>query len=203
MGNLGRPGYAATTEGTWPYSYVTGFPSTQTLIAVLRYDSCDIGTFPNQTWSNQTGPASAIYSSASKEKYNYALSWLPGQKLSYVFLSSHRFYSLTKPSHSACTCPGEDHPGPTNTQGRGAPEIDVLEAEANKQTGVGQVVSQSAQFAPFTQDYDYDPTQFTIYNSQTTIPNTYVGSPLYVFPCHRARYVFSDSWLIDNKRYQP
>ncbi|KAL5003473.1 beta-glucan synthesis-associated protein-domain-containing protein [Aspergillus recurvatus] len=34
MGNLGRPGYAATTEGMWPYSY---------------YDECDAGITPNQS----------------------------------------------------------------------------------------------------------------------------------------------------------
>ncbi|KAF7588685.1 hypothetical protein BBP40_005318 [Aspergillus hancockii] len=34
MGNLGRPGYAATTEGMWPYSY---------------YDGCDAGITPNQS----------------------------------------------------------------------------------------------------------------------------------------------------------
>jgi beta-glucanase (GH16 family) len=33
MGNLGRPGYKATTEGVWPYTY----------------DSCDIGITPNQS----------------------------------------------------------------------------------------------------------------------------------------------------------
>ncbi|XHG02224.1 hypothetical protein AWENTII_005579 [Aspergillus wentii] len=34
MGNLGRPGYAATTDGMWPYSY---------------YDGCDAGITPNQS----------------------------------------------------------------------------------------------------------------------------------------------------------
>ncbi|KAF9893764.1 hypothetical protein FE257_009934 [Aspergillus nanangensis] len=34
MGNLGRPGYAATTEGMWPYSYE---------------DKCDAGITPNQS----------------------------------------------------------------------------------------------------------------------------------------------------------
>lgn len=34
MGNLGRPGYAATTEGLWPYSY---------------HDECDFGITPNQS----------------------------------------------------------------------------------------------------------------------------------------------------------
>ncbi|KAJ6135564.1 hypothetical protein N7512_000724 [Penicillium capsulatum] len=34
MGNLGRPGYAATTDGMWPYSY---------------HDGCDAGITPNQS----------------------------------------------------------------------------------------------------------------------------------------------------------
>ncbi|KAL4779226.1 beta-1,6 glucan synthetase [Aspergillus varians] len=34
MGNLGRPGYAASTDGMWPYSY---------------YDECDAGITPNQS----------------------------------------------------------------------------------------------------------------------------------------------------------
>ncbi|KAF2258744.1 beta-glucan synthesis-associated [Lojkania enalia] len=34
MGNLGRPGYTATTEGLWPYSY---------------HDECDYGITPNQS----------------------------------------------------------------------------------------------------------------------------------------------------------
>jgi hypothetical protein len=42
---------------------------------------------------------------------------------------------------------------------RVAPEIDIIEAERNKNSqnagGLGQVVSQSAQFAPFTRDYLY------------------------------------------------
>ncbi|KAK4507031.1 hypothetical protein PRZ48_000765 [Zasmidium cellare] len=34
MGNLGRPGYASTTDGMWPYSY---------------HDVCDVGITPNQS----------------------------------------------------------------------------------------------------------------------------------------------------------
>lgn len=34
MGNLGRPGYASTTDGMWPYSY---------------WDQCDVGITPNQS----------------------------------------------------------------------------------------------------------------------------------------------------------
>ncbi|KIJ60820.1 glycoside hydrolase family 16 protein [Hydnomerulius pinastri MD-312] len=120
MGNLARPGYGGTTDGVWPYSY----------------DSCDVGTYPNQTLPDGSGPAAALHSDASRDKYNFDLSWLPGQRL------------------SACTCPGEDHPGPANNVGRGAPEIDILEVEHNK-LGAGQIVSQSGQFAPFTHDYLY------------------------------------------------
>lgn len=49
MGNLGRPGYGATTEGTWPYTY----------------DSCDVGTLPNQTTVDGTGPDAALTSGAN------------------------------------------------------------------------------------------------------------------------------------------
>jgi len=68
MGNLGRPGYGATTDGMWPYSY----------------DSCDVGTFPNQTFANGTGPLAALQTTAGSAKYNNDLSWLPGQRASCV-----------------------------------------------------------------------------------------------------------------------
>lgn len=139
MGNLGRPGYRATTDGTWPYSWVYPSAISATLLtSVGSYDACDVGTFPNQTLADGSGPAAALHSDQSRSKYNNELSWLPGQRV------------------SACTCPGEEHPGPSNSVGRGVPEIDILEAEKNKTDGgVGQVVSQSAQFAPFTHDYLY------------------------------------------------
>lgn len=51
---------------------------------------------------------------------------------------------------SACTCPGEPHPGPSfangSFAGRGSPEIDVFEATISGQFGQ---VSQSGQWAPF------------------------------------------------------
>lgn len=146
MGNLARPGYGATTDGVWPYSY----------------DSCDVGTFPNQTEPDGSGPAAALQSNASKSKYNYELSWLSGQRL------------------SSCTCPGEDHPGPSVNVGRGAPEIDILEVEHNK-LGAGQVVSQSGQFAPFSHDYNYlNDTQdeWYINTPDITNANSYRGSPV-------------------------
>lgn len=62
--------------------------------------------------------------------------------------------------------------------GRGAPEIDILEAEKDKANVAGQVVSQSAQFAPFSHDYVYgtDPASWTVYNTSVTRPNSYKGS---------------------------
>ncbi len=98
------------------------------------YDSCDWGTLPNQTYHGE--PAAAL---KGNDKYNGgALSYLTGQRL------------------SACTCPGEDHPGPTNSDGtfvgRAAPELDVFEATSvnfvdadGNPFGMGQV-SQSCQF---------------------------------------------------------
>lgn len=66
------------------------------------------------------------------------------------------------------------------------PEIDILEAEKNKEEGgVGQVVSQSAQFAPFTHDYLYfnDTDQFTIYDTSLTRPNSYRSVSLHARRC--------------------
>jgi len=60
------------------------------------------------------------------------LSFQPGQKV------------------SGCTCKGEDHPGPNVRVGRGAPEIDIIEAQNLNNGGRMQgEVSQSAQIAPY------------------------------------------------------
>ncbi|KAJ7063500.1 glycoside hydrolase family 16 protein [Mycena amicta] len=115
MGNLGRAGYGATTEGMWPYSY----------------DSCDLGTFPNQT--THDNQPSAVYDAS--------LSYLPGQRL------------------SSCSCPGSDHPGPSTSNGRGVPEIDILEAQVEIEGTApyfrGQA-SQSYQLAPYNLKHQYD-----------------------------------------------
>lgn len=63
MGNLGRAGYLATTDGMWPYSY----------------QSCDTGIMPNQTFANGTGPQEAIDSKAQYAS-NGQLSTLPGMR---------------------------------------------------------------------------------------------------------------------------
>ena len=121
QGNLGRPGYGATNEGMWPYSY----------------NECDTGMLPNQTYVNGTGPPAALNANGLfSAGYNNELSWLPGMRF------------------PACTCPGEDHPGPNNNVGRSAPELDILEAKVDARTGHGQT-SQSLQMAPFDIDYYY------------------------------------------------
>lgn len=144
MGNLGRPGYGATTDGMWPYSY----------------DSCDVGTFPNQTNQDHSGPAAALHTDQGRAKYNFELSWLSGQRL------------------SQCTCPGEEHPGPVRNNkfvGRGVPEIDILEAQKNK-LGDGAKVSQSLQMAPFNADYQANWAALQINDSTITARNSYNGS---------------------------
>ncbi|KAG5646529.1 hypothetical protein DXG03_003296 [Asterophora parasitica] len=137
MGNLGRAGYGATTEGMWPYSY----------------DTCDLGTFPNQTAADGTPIAAATGGMG-----NGPLSYLPGQRL------------------SACTCPGSDHPGPKVSNGRGVPEIDILEAQIDVSIFRGEV-SQSFQCAPYNYKYEFDTSSpaTTIYDSSQTSFNAYKG----------------------------
>lgn len=124
MGNLGRAGYGATTDGTWPYSY----------------SACDVGTLMNQTDANGNPAAAAIGGNVmwNRKAESTALSFLPGQRL------------------SACTCAGEDHPGPIlpdgSFRGRSAPEIDVFEAQVDGTLGL--TVSQSMQTAPFNMYYN-------------------------------------------------
>ncbi|KAK7031137.1 hypothetical protein VNI00_013745 [Paramarasmius palmivorus] len=150
MGNLGRAGYRATTDGLWPYSY----------------DSCDVGTFPNQTNRDGLTPEAAVFSERSWAEYDNKLSVLPGQRL------------------SACTCPNQDHPGPIlsdgSYRGRGAPEIDIIEIQRDNDRLIGNVASQSCQIAPFTHDYNYDddPSVYQIHNASTTYANGWPGSPL-------------------------
>ncbi|TDL19853.1 glycoside hydrolase family 16 protein [Rickenella mellea] len=155
MGNLGRAGYGATTEGTWPYSY----------------DSCDAGTFPGQI--DKSGNPLAAATSGDKGK---PISNLPGQRL------------------SACTCPGEDHPGPSVGVGRSAPEIDILEAQVNKELVQGEI-SQSFQLAPFDKHWAWDNSTpaTTIYDPSVTRFNSFKGTEL--------QQSLSAVTLIDNANY--
>lgn len=121
------------------------------------YDSCDVGTLANQTWPNGTSPDAALRSGADGD----VLSFLPGQRL------------------SACTCPGEDHPGPDVSVGRSAPEIDLIEAQISLSVQHG-VVSQSYQVAPFDDYYEFDNRtgKAQIYDDALTEFNTYRGGHL-------------------------
>jgi beta-glucanase (GH16 family) len=137
MGNLGRAGYGATTEGMWPYTY----------------DTCDVGTLPNQTASNGVPTAAATGGEGN------TLSYLPGQRT------------------SACTCPGGDHPGPSVSAGRGVPEIDILEAQIDtSQSPFEGQVSQSFQCAPFNIDWNFDNTSTSFESETLTKWNGYRGS---------------------------
>ncbi|KIM41990.1 glycoside hydrolase family 16 protein [Hebeloma cylindrosporum] len=142
MGNLGRAGFGGSLDGLWPYSY----------------DSCDVGTLPNQTYPGTSTPVAAT-TNGDPSKDN-VLSYLPGQRL------------------SACTCPGESHPGPMRKDGsyvgRAAPEIDIFEALVDADGGK---VSLSAQWAPYNARYQWKNTSdnLIIHDTQGTVLNTYVG----------------------------
>jgi beta-glucanase (GH16 family) len=146
----------------WPYSY----------------DSCDLGTFPNQT--TEAGQPAAATTGAPD---GGPLSYLPGQRL------------------SACTCPGSDHPGPNTNTGRGVPEVDVLEAQVDVAAQQGQV-SQSLQIAPYDYMYNFNnvPPATTIYNETATTLNTYVGG---VFQQALSAVTYIDSGNYNDQGYAP
>ncbi|GAA5820003.1 hypothetical protein JCM11251_005442 [Rhodosporidiobolus azoricus] len=142
MGNLGRPGYGGSNHGVWPYSY----------------NSCDVGTLPNQTYQDADGPRrpSAARTSGLRD-YGGQLSYLAGQRF------------------SACTCDGEDHPGPRTNIGRGAPEIDITEQQVDWR-GTGST-SQSMQFAPMGAGYGWNrSSEWTIFNDNITVQNLFTGA---------------------------
>lgn len=118
------------------------------------YDECDKGTLANQTLPGDTTvPINGDPLNGGR------LSFLPGQRL------------------SRCTCMDDTtHPGPKHDDGtwvgRSSPEIDILEATIGANGGV---VSQSAQFAPFDDGYQWDETKATIANSSETVINGYHG----------------------------
>ena len=121
----------------WPYSY----------------DTCDTGTFPNQT-DTSGNPTIAKTGGTGGSP----LSFLPGQRL------------------SACTCPGSDHPGPSVNKGRGVPEIDIFETQIDTSRFQAEV-SQSFQTAPYNYQYEFDNSTdaTTIYDTSITKLNSYKG----------------------------
>ncbi|KDQ52324.1 glycoside hydrolase family 16 protein [Jaapia argillacea MUCL 33604] len=162
--SLSLPGSNSNTAGYRPRASTlgnlarAGYGATTDGTWPYSYDTCDLGTLPKQTLKDGSGPAAALHSDASGATTGNSLSSQPGQKL------------------SACTCSGEDHPGPTTSKGRGAPQIDILEVET---VGNRPVVSQSTHLAPYTHDYLYNNAttdQFQIIDPSITTPNTYHGS---------------------------
>lgn len=145
MGNLGRPGYGGSVDGMWPYTY----------------DSCDVGTLPNQT--NPDGLTPTAAKTSGDKDYGGELSYLSGQRA------------------SACTCAADsdEHPGPKVTKGRGAPEIDILEAQvAYPASGTIGSASQSIQVAPFDAGHNWlNTTPYTVtYDTALTTQNQWHGS---------------------------
>ncbi|KAF7300831.1 hypothetical protein MKEN_01309000 [Mycena kentingensis (nom. inval.)] len=125
------------------------------------YDSCDVGTLPNQTNPDGLTPTAALTSGSSD--YDGSLSYLPGQRL------------------SRCVCPGESHPGPIHEDGtyvgRSAPEIDIVEAQLGGPGDTLGQVSQSAQWAPFDAAYNWNNQSgnMVIYDTTLSHQNSYSG----------------------------
>ncbi|ORY89409.1 family 16 glycoside hydrolase, partial [Leucosporidium creatinivorum] len=159
--SMSMPG-TSKAMGFWPGAWTlgnlgrAGYGGTNHGVWPYTYGACDVGTLPNQTWPNGTSPAAA--KSSGSEDYGGELSWLPGQRL------------------SACTCEGEDHPGPNVRTGRGAPEIDINEMQVDYR-GTGST-SQSIQFAPIDAGYNWlnETPQTTMYNEDITFQNIWHGS---------------------------
>ncbi|CEL61387.1 Beta-glucan synthesis-associated protein KRE6 OS=Saccharomyces cerevisiae (strain ATCC 204508 / S288c) GN=KRE6 PE=1 SV=2 [Rhizoctonia solani AG-1 IB] len=153
MGNLGRAGYGASVEGTWPYTY----------------DTCDIGTLANQTDPVTNLPAAAHV--GGPVGTNGEMSYLPGQRLSACTCSSESDGSDSRQMV---------HPGPKRADGsyvgRSAPEIDVFEAAVDTTTLIGHV-SQSGQWAPFNAEFRWDIDEnLVIYNHENSHLNTFTGN---------------------------
>ncbi|KAH8592977.1 beta-glucan synthesis-associated [Bisporella sp. PMI_857] len=106
------------------------------------------------------------------------LSFLPGQRL------------------NSCTCKGEDHPNPG--VGRGAPEIDILEASVDPINRIG-VVTQSYQVAPFDVLYRPNSNFLQIPDYETTQMNGYCGGPFQ--QAVSGTTLLNNSWY-DAKKYQ-
>ncbi|KAH9837169.1 beta-glucan synthesis-associated [Rhodofomes roseus] len=150
--NVSLPG-APNVVGLWPAIWTMGNLGRAGYGASLEgmwpysYDTCDVGTVKNQSLGGVPDNPATF-------------SWLPGQKL------------------SRCTCPGASHPGPLHDDGtyvgRSAPEIDVFEGSSGG--GIGQV-SQSAQWAPFDYNHQYQngSDYIDIADSSITSLNSYTG----------------------------
>lgn len=155
-----------STSGYWPGLWLMGnlgrpgYPGSTDGMWPYSYPGCDAGILRNQTWVNGTGPDGAIHSEGT-----YSV----GGQVS--FLSGMR--------SPACTCPGEDHPGPSVNIARSSPELDILEAQIQNHQGVSHgYASQSYQVAPFDLSYEWVNTSdaVKIWDSDVTQVNSYKGN---------------------------
>lgn len=151
------PAQGIITLAAWTLGNLgrAGYGATNEGLWPYTYDTCDRGTFPWQrSPDGSPGPEVLIQPNGRN------LSSLPGQRL------------------SACTCPNSDHPGPRHNVGRGAPEVDMLEAEIDRTRSVGRS-SQSLQVAPYNANYEVVRTEpaTRIYNPNITHINEYTGGP--------------------------
>lgn len=168
---LQLPG-SSSVSGWWPAVWTMGNLGRANYGASTQgtwpyaYDACDVGTLANQTYPDGSGPEGALTSGATvfnRKYHTSSISWQPGQRL------------------SACTCPGDDHPGPKDSSGnyvgRSAPEIDVLEAQVGN--GIGGV-SQSGQWMPANYGYELINTTGTEYQffQPSAQLNSYQGNVL-------------------------
>ncbi|KAF8648187.1 hypothetical protein AX16_006326, partial [Volvariella volvacea WC 439] len=154
-----------TIHGLWPAVWTmgnlgrAGYGASVEGLWPYTYDACDVGTLANQSYPGTLLPAAA-HRDGDWRNHN-KLSYLPGQRL------------------SACTCPGEPHPGPMRPDGsyvgRAAPEIDIIEATVEE--GVGKV-SLSAQWAPYNARYHWqnNSQNLIIHDREGTVLNSFVGS---------------------------
>ncbi|KAF7974426.1 hypothetical protein HWV62_12296 [Athelia sp. TMB] len=147
----GRAGFGASLEGMWPYSY----------------DSCDVGTLPNQTHPGTATPVAAV-TNGDPSHDNMLVSSL------YLLNDTKmddKFAELSPRPTTLCM-----HMSRSNGDfvGRSSPEIDIFEATVSNGAGA---VSQSAQWAPFNAAYTWLNTtaNLKIYNSSVTQLNTYIG----------------------------
>ncbi|KAA1063756.1 hypothetical protein PGTUg99_004190 [Puccinia graminis f. sp. tritici] len=139
--NISLPG-SPGVQGFWPGAWTmgnlarAGFGASNEGMWPYSYEACDVGTLPNQTMPDGRTPPAA--KTSGSPDYGGALSWLPGQRT------------------SACTCKGEDHPGPSVDVGRSGPEIDILEAQyAYGPNGNHGSMSQTIQIAPMDEGYQW------------------------------------------------
>ncbi|KAF9234999.1 glycoside hydrolase family 16 protein [Melanogaster broomeanus] len=152
--------------GLWPAVWTMGNLGRAGFGASFGGFAATWGHLPNQTYPGTQLPLAATVD--GDPGYDNVLgtiqSYLPGQRL------------------SACTCPGESHPGPVRTNGdyvgRSAPEIDIFELPLTTAFGKNlSKVSQSAQWAPFNAAYQWLNTtdNLIIYDPNITVLNSYHG----------------------------